>query len=236
MRIAILQHVAHEGPAALQDWAADRNHRIEIWPLHAQPVLPALESFDSLIVLGGGMSVHEGEMYPWLVSERQLMRAAMASGKPVVGVCLGAQQLAHALGARVLPNGEREVGFWPIHRVTPILPLPSTLPACHWHGDTFELPDSAELLAASEACRNQIFLTGDGLGLGLQCHLEATPAWVDACCTHDASYLIAGRWMQGADRLRAEIAAYPLMHGALFALLDAFFAANGAGSTHRPAE
>jgi len=227
MHIAILQHVPHEGPAALSQWIADRGHRSATWPLFAHPALPSVDRFDALLVLGGGMSVHDAETHPWLEPERELIRAALAGGRKVVGVCLGAQQLAHALRAGVVPNAEREVGFWPLHRTGEQLPLPADLTACHWHGETFELPENACLLARSDACRNQIFVTGDGLGLGLQCHLEATPEWVDACCTHDADYLIPGRWMQDANRLRSERAAYPRMHAALFELLDAFF---GTGS------
>jgi GMP synthase-like glutamine amidotransferase len=223
MHLAILQHMVHEGPAALLDWTAARGHRTAIWPLYDRPSLPAIEQFDGLIVLGGAMSVHDSDSHLWLEPERQLIRDALAAGRPVLGICLGAQQLAHALGMRVFPNEEREVGFWPIHREGDALPLPSTLLACHWHGDTFDLPENAMLLASSEGCRNQIFVTADGLGLGLQCHLEASAAWVDACCTHDASYLIPGRWMQSAPRLRAERAAYPAMHAALLGLLDAFF-------------
>ncbi|TVP86615.1 MAG: type 1 glutamine amidotransferase [Thioalkalivibrio sp.] len=224
MHFAILQHVAHEGPAALLDWGRARGHEMTIRRLYADPALPGAEDFDGLIVLGGGMGVHDGAAHPWLEPERELIRAALGSGRPVLGICLGAQQLAHALGAEVFPGAEREVGFWPIRRVGAALPLPAELPACHWHGDTFELPEGAERLASSEACTNQVFVTADGLGLGLQCHLEATPAWVDDCCTHDADYLVPGRWMQDATRLRAEQAAYPVMHRALHDLLDAFTA------------
>jgi GMP synthase-like glutamine amidotransferase len=222
MRIAILQHMQHEGPAALADWGTARGHAMQTWPLYADPRLPTLDRFDLLAVLGGGMSVHDGDIHPWLEPERALIRNALAAGKRVIGLCLGAQQLAHALGAEVTPNPEREVGFWPIRRVGTSLPLPERLTACHWHGDTFALPEGAILLAESDACRHQVFVTGDGLGLGLQCHLEATPEWVDACCTADASYLVPGRWMQDAARLRGEYDAYPAMHAALFDLLDAF--------------
>jgi len=227
MKIAVLQHEPHENPGALVNWMRAHAYPSEIWPLFADPVLPSPEDIDGLVVLGGGMSVHDAERHAWLVPERALIRAMLASGKPVVGICLGAQQLAYALGADVVPNTEREVGFWPIRRVGKVLPLPVEVPACHWHGETFALPPGAHLLAESDACRNQIFVTGDGFGLGLQCHLEATPEWVDLCCTHDAEYLIPGPWMQSADRLRAERSAYPVMHRALFKLLDAFFGSNG---------
>jgi GMP synthase-like glutamine amidotransferase len=224
MKIAILQHMPHEDPGALTEWIRSRGHRAETWSLYANPALPSPHEFDALIVLGGGMSVHDGDLHAWLVPERALVRAALAAGKRVVGICLGAQQLAHALGAQVVPNAEREVGFWPIRRVGDALPLPVQVPACHWHGETFDLPAGARLLAESEACRNQVFVTRDGLGLGLQCHLEATPEWVDACCTQDAGYLVPGPWMQDAARLRAERKAYGPMHEALCDLLDAFFA------------
>ncbi|AGA34841.1 glutamine amidotransferase class-I [Thioalkalivibrio nitratireducens DSM 14787] len=222
MRIAILQHVPHEGPAALDEWTRARGHEKTDYPLYQGQALPAPAAFECLVVLGGGMSVHDTGIHAWIEPERVLIRAAMAERIPVIGICLGAQQLAHALGARVVPNPVREVGFWPIRRVGDALPLPAETTALHWHGDTFDLPEDAYRLAASDACRNQIFVTGDGLGLGLQCHLEATPQWIDACCTHDADYLIPGPWMQDAARLRAERAAYPTMHAALFDLLDAF--------------
>jgi len=226
MNIAILQHMAHEGPGSLTDWAGERGHSTRTCRLDLGGGLPATDDFDLLIVLGGAMSVHDQSDHPWLAPERDLIKASLDAGKPVVGICLGAQQIALALGAAVYPNNQREVGFWPIRRVSDALPLPDALTVLHWHGDTFDLPADARLFASSEGCRNQMFLAANGLALGLQCHIETTASMVDDFCREDAAYLIPptgqGRWMQDAARMRAETAAYPAMRDALFALLDAF--------------
>jgi GMP synthase-like glutamine amidotransferase len=226
MNIAILQHMPHEGPGRIADWALARGHAITTHDLHRGAVLPSPDTFDLLVVLGGAMGVHDVAEYPWLIDERALIKAALAQGRRVLGICLGAQQIAHALGAKVEANDQREVGFWPIHRTAQDLPLPEALTVLHWHGDTFELPAHATLLASSAACHHQAFLTADGLALGLQCHLEATPEMVEAFCHEDAHYLIPppgqGRWMQDAARMLAEQEAYAPMGAALFALLDAF--------------
>ena len=225
MNVSILQHMSHEGPGNIADWANTRDHRQQIHHLYQDDALPSLADFDLLVVLGGDMSVHDQNTHPWLASERELIKTALEANKPVVGICLGAQQIAYALGAAVYPNDQREVGFWPIFKTDDdALPLPEMLNVLHWHGDTFDLPPDARLLARSEGCRNQIFLTANGLALGLQCHIEATPDMVDDFCREDASYLIPppahGRWMQSATAMRAESAAYTPMRHTLFALLD----------------
>ncbi len=226
MNISILQHMSHEGPGSIADWATERGHRQCIHHLYQKEVPPVVEDFDLLVVLGGDMSVHDQSEHPWLAPERELIKAALAANKPVVGICLGAQQIALALGAAVYPNDQREVGFWPIRKITDALPLPDELNVLHWHGDTFDLPPDARLFASSEGCRNQMFLAADGLALGLQCHIETTPEMVEDFCTEDAAYLIPppgqGRWMQSAAAMRAESAAYPTMRNALFAMLDSF--------------
>jgi GMP synthase-like glutamine amidotransferase len=228
MNIAILQHMAHEGPGRIADWARERGHTIAMCHLHRAEPLPKPDAFDLLVVLGGSMSVYDVADHPWLAAERVLIKDALAAGRLVVGICLGAQQIAAALGAEVRPNGEREVGFWPVRKLADGLPLPEALTVLHWHGDTFALPPGASLLAMSAACRHQIFLAADGQALGLQCHLEATPEMVAAFCQEDAGYLIPppgqGRWMQTAARMLAEREAYAPMGAALYNLLDAFTA------------
>jgi GMP synthase-like glutamine amidotransferase len=226
MHITILQHLPHEGPGSIADWASARGHTQRIHRLDQNDMLPSVGEFDLLVVLGGDMSVHDQSDHPWLAPERELVKASLDAGKPVVGICLGAQQIALALGAAVYPNEQREVGFWPIHKTAEVLPLPDTLEVLHWHGDTFDLPADARLFASSEGCRKQMFLAADGLALGLQCHIETTAEMVDVFCREDVSYLIPpvgqGRWMQDAARMRAETAAYPAMRSALFTLLDSF--------------
>lgn len=224
MNISILQHMSHEGPGSIADWASERGHQQQIHHLYKGEAQPDVENFDLLVVLGGDMSVHDQSDHPWLAPERELIQAALTAGKPVVGICLGAQQIALALGAAVYPNDQREVGFWPIRKLRDVLPLPDELNVLHWHGDTFDLPAGATLYAASTGCRNQIFLTADGLALGLQCHIETTADMVEDFCTEDAAYLIPppgqGQWMQSAAEMRAETEAYAAMRNTLFALLD----------------
>ena len=183
MNISILQHMSHEGPGSIADWARARDDQQQIHHLYQDDALPSLADFDLLVVLGGDMSVHDQNTHPWLAPERELIKAALAANKPVVGICLGAQQIAYALGAAVYPNDQREVGFWPIFKTADdALPLPEMLTVLHWHGDTFDLPPDARLLARSEGCRNQTFLAANGLALGLQCHIETTPDMVDDFC------------------------------------------------------
>jgi GMP synthase-like glutamine amidotransferase len=176
--------------------------------LHAGDALPAPADFDRLVVMGGPMSVGDTEAYPWLTDELESIADAIAAGKSVVGVCLGAQLIAAALGARVNPNAHKEIGWFPV-RLTEqakALDLCDRLPAeqtvFHWHGDTFDLPPRAVHLAESEACANQAFLF-DGRVLGLQFHLESTPASVAAICEHCADEIVPGRWVQTAAEMRA---------------------------------
>lgn len=232
MHIAILQHMAHEGPGSIAAWATTRGHSAHTHHLYRGEALPDVPTFDLLVVLGGDMSVHDQAQHPWLTPERALIQHTLAQGKRVVGICLGAQQIALTLGGSVYAHSQREVGFWPIFKTADVLPLPQELRVLHWHGDTFDLPADATLFARSEGCAHQMFLAGEGRALGLQCHIETTPDMVSDFCREDAGYLIPppghGRWMQSAEDMLAERDAYPAMEQALFALLDAFTQGNPA--------
>ncbi len=208
MRIQVLQHVPFEGPAAIADWAKRRGHALAVSRLDTDDALPALADFDRLVVMGGPMGVGDTEAHPWLSTERAFIAAAIAAGKSVVGVCLGAQLIAAALGARVYRNTHQEIGWLPVRltRHAQALDLCDGLPAeqtvFHWHGDTFDLPPGAVHLATSAACVNQAFLF-EGRVLGLQFHLEGTPASVAAICEHCADDIVPSRWVQTAAEMRA---------------------------------
>jgi GMP synthase (glutamine-hydrolysing) len=144
----------------------------------------------ALIVLGGSMSANDDLTY--LQNEIEHIRAAILGGKPVLGVCLGAQLTARALGARAYANPVKEIGWWPV-AFTPHAkcdPLFNGLDGSEvmfqWHGETFDLPAGADLLATSSACRHQAFRWGDRI-YGLQFHLEATPAIIRQWCLEDAA-------------------------------------------------
>lgn len=223
MRILCLQHVPFEGPASLADWAHSRGHSLRCHKLYDGMPPPGVETFDFLLIMGGPMNIYEEEEHPWLVTEKTLIRAAIDSGKYVVGICLGGQLIADALGA-IVARGERpEIGWFPIHP-TPGCPpwcrLPESLPVMHWHGDRFEIPEGAVCIAASEACDHQAFTYGDRV-LAWQCHLEATPgslAALTAACGHE---LIDGPHIMPAARLLAEpVETYVRMQKVLFGILD----------------
>jgi len=154
------------------------------------------------------MSVNDEREYPWLVGEKQLIRDAIEAGKAVVGVCLGSQLIANAAGARVYRNREKEIGWYPLrpirHEVAgeDFFSFPEGLTVFHWHGETFDLPDGAVALAASDATACQAFQIGRRV-IGLQCHLETTPETAADIVEHCADELVPGPYIQPAAEILA---------------------------------
>lgn len=112
MKLAVLQHAEAEGPGEIANWARERGHEVAITRLDRGEAFP--ESFDALVVMGGEMNIYQDRDYPWLKAERRFVRAALEAGKRVVGICLGSQLLADALGSRVVQNAEHEIGWFPV--------------------------------------------------------------------------------------------------------------------------
>jgi len=226
MHLHVLQHVPFEGPAHIADWAAMRGHSLSISHLYAGDPLPEVEAFDRLVVMGGPMGVADEVDFSWLQPEKQRIADAIAAGRSVVGICLGAQLIADVLGASVHRGPEKEIGWFPVvltaaGRSHPIsADLPAAQRVFHWHGDTFDLPAGAVHLAASDVCENQAFLYDERV-LALQFHMESTPASVDAICTQCAAEILPGRAVQTAEIMRsAEPERYAGMHRSLDLLLD----------------
>lgn len=169
-----LQHVSFETPALIGEEAEARGIDLEIVRMDLGEEVPSVEAIDGLIVMGGPMGVMDTEEFPGLIAEMKLIEAAVSRGLPVIGVCLGAQLLAAALGARVYRGPGEEVGAGEVTLVAddPVLGgSGSRLPVLHWHGDTFDLPEGAELLASSDCYENQAFRIGSRV-YGLQFHVE----------------------------------------------------------------
>jgi len=182
MRMAVLQHVEFEGPAAVADWAVRRGFPLRVFHLYRDPTLPSLSDFDMLTVMGGPMSVNDEARLAWLGPEIALVRNAIEADKTVLGICPGAQIIAKALGARVYPGSTKEIGWFPVQRTGahPLFDdLPDSFTPFHWHGETFDLPHDAKLLAKSKITETQAFAVGQRV-LGLQFHMEATEESVRA--------------------------------------------------------
>lgn len=179
LRIHFLQHVAFEGPGSIGEWIRERGHRSSFTRLYEDEALPDTASLDWLVVMGGPMGVYDEDRFPWLKREKFFIENCIRGGKPVIGICLGAQLIAAVLGARVYHNSHREIGWFPVtvtgdaRQRPPFRGFPDEVTVFHWHGDTFDLPAGALHCAASKACENQMFLYGTGV-LGIQFHFEVT--------------------------------------------------------------
>lgn len=200
------QHEPFEGPGIIAAWLHARGFELSFTHLYAGDPLPDLEGIDFLVLMGGSMSVNDEDRLPWLRLEKAFLRDYIRSGKPALGICLGAQLLANALGARVGPNRWPEIGWFDIEAVTPprsdVFSLPERIKVFHWHGETFDIPDGAVRLARSEACENQAFQFGRSV-IGLQFHLEMGPEAVDALVENCPQDLKDSPWVQSPEQLRA---------------------------------
>jgi GMP synthase (glutamine-hydrolysing) len=175
---AVIRHVHFEDLGTVAEPLARAGYEITYYDVvHGLPERdPAKTSL--LIVLGAPVGVYEDGKYPFLRGEIDLLTARLAAGQPTLGICLGAQLIARALGAKVYPSGVKEIGWGPLDLTdaaasTPLRYLANT-PVLHWHGDTFDLPRGAVHLASTAICRNQAFCVGSNI-LGVQFHPEADP-------------------------------------------------------------
>lgn len=178
-RAIVIRHLAFEDLGCYAKVLADND--IEVHYLEAaQDDLTAIDAStdDLLIILGGPISVNQGDIFPFIEQELALLKQRLVLDKPTLGVCLGAQLLAHALGAKIYPGKEKEIGWSPL-ALSPagergaLRHLAPPLRVLHWHGETFDLPAGAELLASSELYPHQAFAYGKRV-LGLQFHAECT--------------------------------------------------------------
>ena len=178
--LLVLQHIACEPPAAFEDELLSRGLGLVRVELDEGDPVPDWREYAGLVVMGGPMGAYEEDAHPWLRDEKRLIRDAAEAGHPIWGVCLGAQLLAAALGANVYRGPEPEVGLLDVELTAgaaddPVFSAaPGVFPALQWHGDTFDLPERATLLARSSAYSHQAFVYERAYGL--QFHLEVPPA------------------------------------------------------------
>jgi GMP synthase (glutamine-hydrolysing) len=180
VRVLVLQHIACEHPGVFSEVIKARGAEAVAVELDEGEALPDWREFDAVLTMGGPMGAYDEADHPWLAAEKRLVREAVEDGKPVLGVCLGVQLMASALGAEVGPMEDgAEVGLLPVEltaegREHPLFAgIDEPLVTLQWHGDTFDLPEGATLLASSPAARHQAFQTGEA-GYGVQFHMEVT--------------------------------------------------------------
>lgn len=214
----MLQHVPHEGPSRIAPALGRAGFDVERRELFAGARVPALHEADLLVVMGAPLGVSDAgdPRYPFLAAELELLRETVARDFPTLGICLGAQLLAAAAGARVYPNlaGQpprpaREVGWGAVHFVRtpaqePVLAgLDPAEIVLHWHGDTFDLPPGATLLASTLTCENQMFRLGRRQ-FGVQFHVELEASDIDAWLAADANYVRGALGDDGPERVRRD--------------------------------
>lgn len=199
MRIHYLQHAAFEGLGCIADWANVKGHPVTVTKFYEDAALPGPQDVDMLIVMGGPMGVYEEAIYPWLAAEKAFIRNMIELGKPVLGICLGSQLIAAALGARVYRNEQKEIGWFPVQFKEELAPAGTTV--FHWHGDTFDLPEHAVHLASTSVTPHQAFRLGEKV-FGLQFHFEVTPATMESMIQHCGEELVPAEFVQSAAEMR----------------------------------
>lgn len=238
MRIHYLQHVPYERIGWIEDWAKSRGHEITGTLMYEEPsgagALPDPEGFDFLVVMGGPMNVHENDAYPWLAGEKRFLRACIDAGKTVLGICLGAQLIADALGGTVTRAPFEEIGWFEVElteegrHLDAFAGFPDRFTTLQWHGDTFAIPPGAVHAARSEAVSNQAFCYDGCRVVGLQFHLEETRETLSelvavaraegAVCARPERPL--GPYVSPLDDLLAPEAPFDACAGLLYGLLD----------------
>lgn len=182
--ILVLQHVEAEGPGLIGTVAREEGFTLRVTRLFMGERAPRdARPFGAIVVMGGPMGVYDEEEFPFIPDELRLLRSAFGAGVPVLGVCLGAQLMARAAGARVWSGEKKEIGFYRIS-LTPegredrlLIGLPEEFTVFQWHGDTFDVPEGGRNLASSLLFEHQLLKIGTN-SYGLQFHIEVTESMV----------------------------------------------------------
>ncbi len=209
LRIHYFQHIAFEDLGYIEAWARQNNHQLTATKFYEKHKLPDPSNIDWLIVMGGPMGVYDNDKFPWLINEIKFIQNVIQTDKTVIGICLGAQLIASALGAKVYPNIKKEIGWFPLTKTEAgrmhnlLKDLPDQFTTFHWHGDTFNLPNEAINLLQTDICPNQAFLYKKKV-LGLQFHLEVMPQTLTSLTNNCESELIKDDFIQSSNEILSQ--------------------------------
>ncbi len=224
----IIQQVSYEGPSVIRNWAISNGFRLTFSECWADPVFPAPDAADGLIVLGGPMNVGEWDKYPWLLEELACIKVFLEQGKPILGVCLGGQMLAHALGGQVSKMSHPEIGVWPVTALADAQLLGfakkgEKFHTAQWHSYQFNLPENALPLLSSPACQNQAFIFQENV-IGMQCHLEADAPGLRRLCIRDGATLDNSEtYVQSVEQMEGQLSKVTESHPVLEKMLHHLF-------------
>lgn len=224
-KLHYFQQVPFEDLGIIEAWAVARGFTLSSTRFFQNSTISMPEDTDWLVIMGGPMGTTDHAAYPWLADEKRAIVQAIEAGKVVLGICLGAQLMAEVLGAGVRTNAFKEIGWYPVYLERESLdhPLveifPSQWDVFHWHGDTFDIPDGARLLATSSACRSQGFVYGDRV-VALQFHMEVTRTGAAALVKHCSADLKTDEFVATPEQILAPDAPFEESHRVMIQLLD----------------
>jgi GMP synthase-like glutamine amidotransferase len=225
LRVHYLQHVAFENLGSMESYFHDTGAAVSCTRFYKNETLPSPVDLDWLVIMGGPMGVYDEQRYPWLKHEKEFISTVIKSGKTVLGICLGAQLLACVLGSKVYKNKHREIGWFPLevkalsaHTILHGV-IPDQILTFHWHSDTFDLPESAVLLASTPGCTNQGFIIGDRV-IGLQFHLESTPNSARALIDHCPDDLDGSEWVQSPETILSATRRFEVINALMVSILE----------------
>lgn len=218
-------HVPFEGPGIILDWIGEKGHYLGYTRFYNGDALPDASAVDMLIIMGGPMDVFDFHIHSWMEDEIEWVKDFIKSGKPVLGICLGAQIIASALDEEVYPGPHKEIG-WHNLQFLPSMgaykickDLPPTRKVFHWHGDTFNIPEGATRIAGSQAFPNQGFIHGNNV-VAFQFHLEVTPESVKELVDNCREEMVEGTYIQSEKEILSEQSYFETNQQVLFQFLD----------------
>ena len=231
MRIHYLQHVFFEDLSSIDLILRVKGHELTATHLYEGKQLPLVKEIDWLIVMGGPMGTYDEAKYPWLKAEKLFIKQAIESNKIVFGICLGAQLIAEVLGAKVYQNKHREIGWFDIIRSPEVdgtilsKVIPDQMEVFHWHGDTFDIPQGAKAIAASEACLNQGFIMDNRI-VAFQFHLETTLQSASALINNCRDEMDKSQYVQTENEILSDNQRFTNINQVMYSVLEALEVQN----------